>query len=323
MIRSTCLLPCLLLSAFASAAPPTAEELARYQHYANAEILLVGRVVESQAGPTGMSMPPLYTVRLKVTVSHLFRGDVDADEPLELTYTQRGGDQPRFDAGQTVIVAAKRPHRAGRAMALQATAVNPPEEHELLIVSTIGQLPIGWTLAPEGGMVSPWAKIDGYRWPTPMFGPQCETTGRPALPTGPIDFKVEPIVDPDKQIQWTNPDGDGEYRVTVTNLTDKPLLVPGLFQRDGDILWEQSLVIICQGEARLLPGTTTPEKPIKIVRLDPGESVSTSVNVLALDGIDWPRGGSRVEFLFALGDRGSTQSFYYKSDHHDALRNAE
>jgi hypothetical protein len=50
--------------------------------------------------------------------------------------------------------------------------------------------------------------------------------------------------------------------------------------------------------------------------------VSTTVNALKLDGVAWPRGGSRVEFLFAVGDRGATHSFYYMSRHHDKLRQA-
>ena len=55
--------------------------------------------------------------------------------------------------------------------------------------------------------------------------------------------------------------------------------------------------------------------------LGPGESVSTVVNVLALEGPDWPRGGSRVDFNFWLGEVSCGPfSLYYMSSHHDVLR---
>ena len=39
-----------------------------------------------------------------------------------------------------------------------------------------------------------------------------------------------------------------------------------------------------------------------------------------LDGPEWPRGGYRIEFTFCLGEKANTQSFYYLSKHHDAVR---
>ena len=86
--------------------------------------------------------------------------------------------------------------------------------------------------------------------------------------------------------------------------------------------------------------------------LAPGESVETVVNVLRLEGAPeigervccaslndktacstdratplrlfwagWPRGGSRIEFTFWLGELSCGPfSLYYKSDHHDVLR---
>ena len=44
------------------------------------------------------------------------------------------------------------------------------------------------------------------------------------------------------------------------------------------------------------------------------------VNVLRLQGPEWPRGGDRIEFQFCLGEKGVTQSFFYFSKHHDPLR---
>jgi hypothetical protein len=46
------------------------------------------------------------------------------------------------------------------------------------------------------------------------------------------------------------------------------------------------------------------------------------VNALRLQGPEWPQGGYRIEFQFCLGEKSKTQSFYYLSKHHDALREA-
>jgi len=301
------------LAISALAERPNAEDVERY---GDAEILLVAEVESVRQGPTAMSMPPIYSVKLEVKVTEVLRGTAEANETMSIHYSQRGGAQPRYDAGEQVIIAARVVHRAGEPMPLQATAVIVADEAELAAARKIAAMPIGWTFSEAGKPVSPWAKIDGYQWgPSTMM--QCSVTGHPMTATS-ATLKVEPIIDPDKQIQWTNPDGDGEYRVTVTNPTEEPIF-SGLWQVDGQIQWNQSLVILCQGEARTLPGTVSPPRGIVATMLDPGESVSTTVSVLALDGIDWPRGGRRVEFLFALGDRGSTQSFYYRSDHHDEL----
>ena len=55
-------------------------------------------------------------------------------------------------------------------------------------------------------------------------------------------------------IEWTNPDGDGEYKLTLTNPSDKPVTVPALLTQDGKILWRESLVILCQDRAYACPG---------------------------------------------------------------------
>ena len=39
-----------------------------------------------------------------------------------------------------------------------------------------------------------------------------------------------------------------------------------------------------------------------------------------LKGLEWPRGGYRIEFKFILGELAVTKSLYYMSRHHDKLR---
>ena len=44
-------------------------------------------------------------------------------------------------------------------------------------------------------------------------------------------------------------DGDGEYKITVSNPTDQPLTVDALRREGKRVLWKESLVILCQGQA--------------------------------------------------------------------------
>src|SRR5262249_25938618 len=110
------------------------------------------------------------------------------------------------------------------------------------------------------------------------------------------------------------------YRVTVKNVTDKSVTVPALLRAGDKILWDESLVILCQGKAYPVPGARGVKEATKAVVLKPGQEVSTVVNALKLQGPEWPRGGYRIEFQFVLGEKSDTQSFYYLSRHHDAIR---
>jgi hypothetical protein len=95
---------------------------------------------------------------------------------------------------------------------------------------------------------------------------------------------------------------------------------PALLSDGKNVLWNESLAIICQKKVYPIPGATgLKAKPQPLV-LKPGEAVSTVVNVFKLQGPDWPRGGYRIEFLFCLGEKSVTHSFYYYSTHHDPIR---
>jgi hypothetical protein len=87
----------------------------------------------------------------------------------------------------------------------------------------------------------------------------------------------------------------------------------------GKVLWEESLVILCEGKAYPAPGAKGVKRaPVPTV-LRPGEAVSTVVNVLELQGPEWPGLGS-LDFHFALGDRLVTRFFFYSDSHHGGLR---
>ena len=226
-------------------------------------------------------------------------------------------------------------------------------------------LPFGWS-ADGGAVRSPWADLGAAAWP-PAEGSRvlaaadakiCSVTGRPVLLCGgggggsslqlsgamvpPASAEDATAVSrggkpkgkwPGGWHEWTNPDGDGEYRLTLTNTGEQgDVAVPALLSVGGEPCWGASLLVEHDRRCHPLlppghaPGATTPPAAlagtaVQPTTLGPGESVSTVVNVLALEGPDWPRGGSRVDFNFWLGEVSCGPfSLYYMSSHHDVLR---
>jgi len=281
-----------------------------------AEVIIVGKITDAKTMAMGLSEPPVYSTRMTVQVGEVLRGSIEKGKELSLSYQVSQQNEPTFDAEANYLLFI-RPHpMTGELMVLD---VLPAAEEKLKEVRLVAALPVGWTLA-EGKPLSPWTDP----WPKDVAVAKdlsvCSKTGRPALRVGQgITLSVEPVP-PAKEIKWTNPDGDGEYKITVTNKTDKPVEVPALLSDDTGIRWNESLLVFCQGKAQP-PSPTTPFKGApRATRLEPGQSVSTVVNALTLKGIDWPRGGYRITFTFCLGELATTKSFYYMSRHHDALR---
>ena len=136
-----------------------------------------------------------------------------------------------------------------------------------------------------------------------------------------VVYQVEKVP-PIKAIKWTNPDGDGQYKITISNPTKKPVTVEALRTVGKRILWKESMVILCQGKTYTVPGSVGLLRPTESLMLKPGQTISTVLNALEINGPTWPRGGYRIEFKFCLGEKSSTQSFYYMSRHHDVIRDA-
>lgn len=281
------------------------------------EIVFVGKLERADAGPVAQSFPPIYSHTLHFTVEKVLRGKLEVGAAATCSHSARQVQAPTFPVGQSCLVAAG--SAQGR---LVAVLVEKATKERLAEVETACALPLGWKLV-GGKPVSPWAALGAKAWPRGA-GPQsdvaCSVTGRPALLCGNrIALEVE-HVPPAKEIQWTNPDGDGEYKITVRNTTDGPVEVPALLSSGDTVLWAASLVILCQGRAYPCPGFQPDADATGPTKLGPGQSVSTVVNVLRLEGPEWPRGGYRIAFQFCLGELGQTKSFYYMSRHHDAVR---
>ena len=108
--------------------------------------------------------------------------------------------------------------------------------------------------------------------------------------------------------------------MTVGNTGKEPVTVPALRKMGKSILWQESVVILCQGKTYAAPGSAGILGASSPVVLAPGQKVSAILNPLALAGPTWPQGGYRITFQICLGEKSSSQSFYYMSKHHDKIR---
>ncbi len=220
------------------AAPETIDELSPV--FGNATTIFIGKATAAQMGPMGLSNPPLYNVQLTLNIDESIRGDFETDTSTTVSYQARQQNPPTFTVGESYIVAG---HYDTRVERFVADTVLPGTAENLLQARYASQLPIGWT-ASDGDLSSPF---ESMKWPEGVMDadvPTDTTTGRPALlvPEGVTltAQKVPPVED----VKWSNPDGDGEYTLTVTNTTDEAIDVPALLSdEDGTILWSDSLVI--------------------------------------------------------------------------------
>ncbi|MCC6417938.1 MAG: hypothetical protein IT429_06765 [Gemmataceae bacterium] len=305
------------LTAQEKTAPPkavlTPEALERW---GRAEAICAARLVKVDKGPVGLSEPPLYTHTLHLRVDRVLRGALKKGDQIVAAHSVRQRNEPTFPVGKDCLAALA--NTRGR---WQVLAVREATAAEMRDAELASEVPLGWSFR-GGRLVSPW--VDLKPWPAEAKGKGslvCAGTGRPALKAGAgVVLTAEPVP-PKVEKKFQNPDGDGEYRIAVKNTTDRAVTVPALVTDGrGKILWKESLAILCQKKAYPLPGAQGGGAAPGAATLAPGQEVSTTVNVLRLQGPEWPRGGSRIEFQFCLGEKGVTRSFYYFSRHHDALR---
>jgi hypothetical protein len=279
---------------------PTADQ-ALFAQINQAEQVMVGTLTNVQWGPVGRSHPPMYTAQLTFVPKRVLRGLADparagkALAPITISYSRRG-QKPKFNVGGQFIACLK--HTRGRT---QLDQITPLDDRTLAIATRAVSVPVGVTREKDGAIP-----------PMRLLGAA-------------VTLKVAKKP-PAQAIKWTNPDGDGEYELTVTNTSKKPVQVQALrVDRDGQVLWNDCVKTFCNGTLYLLPASGIADAKTKPLTLAAGSSVSGTVNLFAMqDGgkIRWPRGGYRVEFRIALGEKAATKSFYYLSRHHDAIRAA-
>lgn len=319
-IASVCVLLFLSLASAAPVGPAPPPDFSKLKEesikkWSGVEVLLLGKFTQVVAGPVGFSEPPLYTFRLVVAPGKILRGPAKLDKQLNVNYSIRQKDPPVFpDPDKECVIALK---FVRDAWVLQSFEEATKEHIEQAQLAT--SFPLGWTIR-EGKLVSPWASVG--KPAAKAEGPACSVTGRPVLLAGTaVQFLVEPVP-PVKKLQFSNPDGDGEFKITVKNDTDQEVEVPALLTDGKTIRWDESLVLRTQDKSYPIPGSKGNVAGLKPVVLKAGESVSGTTHIFAIDGPQWPRGGYRIEFQFCLGERSATHSFYYFSKHHDPIREA-
>jgi RNA polymerase sigma factor (sigma-70 family) len=294
--------------------PLKAEALARW---GQAEVLFTAQLVRATSGPVGLSDPPLYSSTLQLRVVKVLRGSLKQGEEITAVHSVRQQNRPVFPEGREVLVAMSTSRGQKTAQVVVEVTAEEMAQAELAC-----SVPLGWTV-DKGRLLSPWATLGEKAWPAEVKtrGPfVCAVTGRPSLVVGNgVEFTAEPVP-PKVALQYGNPDGDGEYQITIKNVTNIPVTIPALLSDGKNVLWDESLVILCQKKVYTVPGSRGLAKPPQPTVLKPGESVSGVINALKLQGPDWPRGGYRIEFQFCLGEKSVTKSFYYTSRHHDPLR---
>lgn len=305
-----------MLAILTLAAPADDDAFKALAPLTQGEWVFVGKVTSYTPGPTGLSEPPLFTGKLTFEVAETLRGK--KPDIAVFGYSIRQKEPPAFPNDQGgYIVAVRRTENAW-----VIAHITPATKDSLERAKTLAKLPAGWTIS-GGKPVSPWAGLANGGWPKDAPQPAgvlCSKSGRPALLAGDVEFAVEQVI-PAQVEKFKNPYGNGQFKVTVTNTTDKPVEVPALLTDGNTVFWDDSIVVIYQSRPLLLAGAgkATGTKP---VQLKPGQSVSGVIDTLPVRGVMWPRGGSRVYFDFALGEKVRSNFFYYYSTLHDPLRDA-
>jgi RNA polymerase sigma factor (sigma-70 family) len=281
------------------------------------EVVFKAQLVKAVTGPVGLSEPPLYSTQLQLRVVKVLRGSLKPGEVITAGHSVRQKDAPVFPEGREVLVAMSTARGQKSVQVVVEADAAETQQAELACA-----LPVGWTME-KGRLLSPWARLGKKAWPVEARDKRplvCAQTGRPPLLVGDaVEFTAEPVPPP-VALKYGNPDGDGQYLITVKNVTKKPVTIPALLSDGKNVLWDESMVILCQKKVYTIPGARGVAKTPRPTVLQPGESVSGVINALKLQGPEWPRGGYRIEFQFCLGEKSVTRSFYYLSKHHDPLR---
>lgn len=207
------------------------------------ELVFIGKVANVALSPAvGLSDPPLYSMTITFSEAERLRGTLP--EKLAFQYSVRADVAPTFLPDTKQLVVAQKAN--GKTWSI--TQIVPAAGPQVALAKKAVELPMGWSLV-NGKPVSPWAAT-GAKWPGKAAeGVVCDKTGRPALLAAPgLDIKVEQVI-PEKRHEFRNPFGDGEFKITVTNTTKAPLVVPALLTRGNDILWDASLVVV-QGDRK-------------------------------------------------------------------------
>ena len=324
-------------------------------NWAVQDIVVIGEIKKIRSKPIVGVKPTIFSYNLEVKVEELLKGKLskgkvqqaprnpkplnivveqkaiegkegeDAGKLIQIRYSIRQKQEPVFpeDLNQTrSFVALAKEGTTFRFLGWEP--ISDAREKEVRFECT---LPYGW-MAHEEGILSPWAELQ-CKWPKKVVPKEdsfsCSKTGRPSF-----DWNEKATMSvakvPSVFVTNLNRDGDGEIRLTISNFTNEPLIIPALRRTDKRILWKESLVVIIKGKAFRLPGSKGISYPTKATELQPNEEISFVVNPLAIRDASWPPKSStsssaeRIYFQFCLGHHSQKVPFYYYRAHHDVVR---
>jgi hypothetical protein len=212
---------CVALCAFASVR--AADDDKALAPIGSGEAVFVAKLTKVTAGPVGLSDPPVRSYTFEVEVGEQLRGPKPTGP---LSYTVRSAGAPVFPMDEKWLISAR---KAGKGW--QVTFIGTADKPLLEKAKALAALPAAWAL--EGGKpVSPWAALKEKAWPKDapkVEGVACSKTGRPALMAGAaVEFTVEQVPAENPQKFKNDMFGDGKFKLTVKNTSDKPVKVPAL-----------------------------------------------------------------------------------------------
>ncbi|CAF0976805.1 unnamed protein product [Rotaria magnacalcarata] len=309
------------------------------EHLAKTPIAFIGTIDQVIPGISTRSMPPTNHYKLIMGNIRSLRGSVST---TEFGYHQHGaghflqqviqnpdgsetlGDQPLQEQVKEPTVGIS--YLACSSDGQHINTLVELDNNTIEELIKLSKIPLGWSKQSNGQYESPWqhSHAKTVKWHDNKqytSYDKCAKTGRPLLiTTDDIKLTCEPVQAAHVK-EYQNPDGDGVFKLTVKNNSNRPVEIPALL-RDShtkNILWEESVFVITDAGNHFFPGHGH-ARDVEPTLLEPNASVSTKLDTLTLHGLSWPQGGWRLHLRFCLGDKATEGSYYYFTDHHEPIR---
>lgn len=301
-------------------------------HLSKTPIAFIGTITDVIPGISTRSLPPINHYKLRLENIRCLRGSVAGNE---FSYQQRGTSvgrhNLRLNTDNQIEDEVKEPLVDGTYLACSSDSqhINTLVELDSNTIEELLQsskIPLGWKKQSNGKYESPWQdshakKVKWYDHQRFAGNEKCAKTGRPLLITpDDITLSCQPVPATHTN-EYQNPDGDGIFKLTVTNNSSHPIEIPALLRESHSkkILWEESIFVITDAGNHFFPGHGQ-ARDVEPVILEPEQSVSVQLDTLTLRGLDWPQGGWRLHLKFCLGDKGVEGNYYYFTNYHEPLR---
>ena len=241
------------------------------QSVRSADIVVSGVVADDPQIDIGESYPPVYWYRFTVRDTKQVKNTLPDD--LQILYTVRGEDHTPIKKGDHLLLALRKldQHLEDEG---SKTAQKPKVRSTL---DVIGKVP----LTP--------AALSAARRAVEDLKP---------LGSG-VAMTIEQLP-PKKPVKWSNPYGDGRFRVVITNSGKQPAHVPAVFAYSP------------YGSKQVRPAAV----------MAPGASQTFEVDALELPWKNLP-GGARLTITVQAADKSVSSFFYFSYNHHMPMLRAK